>query len=70
MRDYALDGLVRDGEIKNYLYENVDKGGSRNGPDSSYGERLTIIFKSGKRLVIDAFCPDANEDTKLMFEVE
>jgi hypothetical protein len=56
----TLDDLIKSGEISSYTYEEDD-------PEAEFRktEKLLLNFPSGKKLLIETFCPGCSENTVL-----
>lgn len=63
MEDSILEELVNTGELKSYVYETVE---SEPGSNTRETERVTLVFSSGKKLVLETFSSGWDKNSCLM----
>jgi len=69
VKNESLDFLVEKGDIVFYTYENLDEEGNPGEGEFRNTERLTLLFSSGNKLILDTCCSGMNQNTVLMMEL-
>ena len=69
MTNEVLDKLVSNGDILSYEYHEMDENGELcKKSEFRNSERLTILFSSGAKLILDTFCSGISEDTGIIVQ--
>lgn len=67
MNNSILEELVNIGDLKSYNYQIIeDNFGSDFSSDFREAERVTLVFPSGTKLVLETFCSGSSQNTYFM----